>query len=110
MAWTNVVLPAPKSPEDPRTARACSARPPASPHRLSSSAGSRTAPAIPFGLEVQDLIAQQRGRFKVELLRRGLHLRFQEGDEGLPLLRVRGLAGGARLGPAHTGVGHARDE
>src|SRR5437763_16995229 len=71
------------------TAGGARPRPNSSPNRLSSSARRRMVHRIPFGLELEELVAQHRGQLEVQLFGRGLHLRLEQPDERLPLARVR---------------------
>src|SRR5258708_27943349 len=86
MAWMSVVFPVPKSPENPTTAGAWRPRPNSSPNRLSSAALRRTANGVSFRPEVEDLVAEHRRRFEIELLRIGLHLALEQLDRRLALL------------------------
>src|SRR2546425_3896207 len=72
IACTRVVLPEPSSPESPITAGAARSRPSSSPNRLRSFARRRMVRRIPFGLELEELVAQHRGELEVQLLGRGL--------------------------------------
>src|SRR5258708_14681744 len=110
MAWMSVVFPVPKSPENPTTAGAWRPRPKSSPNRLSSAALRRTANGISFRPEFEDLVAQHRRHFEIELLRRGLHLALEQFDQRLALLGVRRPNHALFVGFAGAGVGEARDE
>src|SRR5213080_1158082 len=105
MACTRVVLPDPSSPDSPITTGAARLRPSSSPNRFSSSARSRIVHHIPFGLELEELIAQHCRELEVELLCGGLHLLLEQPDERLPLARDQPGAqppgGRARAGGAH---------
>src|SRR5256885_16858439 len=100
MACTRVVLPDPSSPDSPITTGAARLRPSSSPNRFSSSARSRIVHHIPFGLELEELIAQHCCELEVELLCGGLHLLFEQPDERLPLARVRRAAERREIGRA----------
>src|SRR5207253_6435306 len=104
MAWTRVVFPVPSSPDSPITAGARSWRPRSSPNRLSSLAERR------IGLELQELIAQDRRLLEIELLSRGLHLLLQHADESFALARVGGAADLPGPGLRHPRVGDAGHE
>src|SRR5207302_5044398 len=85
IAWTNVVLPVPSSPDNPTTTGAASSRPSASPNRLRASAERRMggADGVAVGPKLEDLIAQHRGQLEVEIFGRGLHLALEQLDEGI---------------------------
>src|SRR5467141_3190737 len=104
MAWTSVVFPVPRSPDNPITAGARSWRPRSSPNRLSSLAERR------IGLELQELIAQHRRQLEIELLGGGLHLLLQHADEGLALAGIGGAADLAGTRLRNPRVGDAGDE
>src|SRR5256885_11255468 len=55
---------------------------------------------LPFGLELEELIAQHCCELEVELLCGGLHLLFEQPDERLPLARVRRAAERREIGRA----------
>src|SRR5207249_657466 len=71
IACTRVVLPDPNSPESPMTAGGARPRPNSSPNRLSSSARRRMVHRIPFGLELEELVAPPSGQPEVQLFGRG---------------------------------------
>src|SRR5258708_13062492 len=110
MAWMSVVFPVPKSPENPTTAGAWRPRPKSSPNRLSSAALRRTANGISFRPEFEDLVAQHRRHFEIELLRRGLHLALEQLDQRFALLGIRRPDHALLVGLPGAGVGEARDE
>src|SRR5437879_13896604 len=112
IAWTNVVLPVPSSPDNPTTAGGASSRPSASPNRLRASAERRMggADGVAVGPELEDLIAQHRGQLEIEIFGRGLHLALEQLDEGIALFGVRGPVEPGRGGLGGLRVRHARRE
>src|SRR6266568_2543979 len=105
-----VVFPVPRSPENPTTAGARRPRPSSSPNRLSSDALRRTANRISFRPQFEDLVAQHRRHFEIELLRRGLHLALEQLDQRLALLRIRRPNHALLVGFTGASVGETRDE
>src|SRR5437879_12907293 len=92
IAWTNVVLPVPSSPDNPTTAGGASSRPSASPNRLRASAERRMggADGVAVGPELEELIAQHRGQLEIQSFGRGWHLAPGQLDDGDARLRVPG--------------------
>src|SRR5213592_4280474 len=83
------------------TAGGARPRPNSSPNRLSSSARRRMVHRIPFGLELEELVAQHRGQLEVQLFGRGLHLRL---EQPMSASRSRASAGRRSTGPIALAV------